>query len=434
MMFKKYNYKDKEALFSEMKRIGVEIPYAEDVSPLLKQNEFTGKKLGNSIVLQPLEGCDAGKDGEPSELTQRRYLRFAAGGSGLIWFEATAIVPEGRAQARQLTLNDHNMDTYKRLVEKTKEIGLKENGYAPVLIHQLTHSGRYSRPRGLAEPIIARNNPLMEKEKPIAAERIISDDELARLEEIYARAARLSEQAGFDGIDVKACHGYLGGELLGAFTRSGRYGGSYENRTRFLKNCLQGVRAATGADYVVTTRLSLSDYFPYPYGFGVEQTEDSRQPDLMEPLKLINELKALVGMRGLNVSIASPYVNPHVSRPYDRGGYEPDEHPLEGVERFVKLVKQAQDCNPDLTIINAGFSYLREFAPNVAAGALEIGAGRLAGFGRALFANPDIPRQLRENGRIDKKRTCVSCSLCTDHLRKGICTGCFVRDREVYHD
>lgn len=435
MEFKKYSYKTVESVFEELKRLGLDLPYSKDVNALLKPSSFAGKKMGNSIVLQPLEGCDANETGGPGDLTKRRYLRFAKGGSGLIWFEATAIDPEGRAQARQLILNEKNVDEYARLVEEIKETGLKENGYAPVVIHQLTHSGRYSRPNGDAAPWIARNNPLLEKDHPIAAERIVTDEMLEKLEQRYYTAAKLSQKAGFDGADVKACHGYLGSELLAGFTReNSRYGGSYENRTRFLKNSLLAVKSAVEPDYVVTTRLSLCDYFPFPYAFGVKQEEGSREPDLTEPLRLIDELKALIGLKGLNVSIASPYVNPHVSRPYDRGGYEPDEHPLEGVARFDRLIREAQEKNPDLDIINVGFSYLREYAPNFAAGALEAGIGKLAGFGRLLFADPDMPRQLRDHGKIEKSDVCVSCSLCTDHLRKGICTGCWVRDREIYKD
>lgn len=434
MEHKKFNYKTKAELLAEAQRVGVELPYADDISILLKPYNVCGRSLANRIVIQPLEGCDADETGGPGELTRRRYQRFARGGAGLIWFEATAIVPEGRAQAHQLTINSKNVDGYKRLVDEIREICLRENGFNPVIIHQLTHSGRYSKPRGYAEPLVAWNNPLLEKDGPLGPDRIISDEELKRLEEVYYSAAKLSAEAGFDGADVKACHGYLGSELLGAFLRPGQYGGSYENRTRFLKNSLAAVRSAAPSEYIVSTRLSMYDRFPYPYGFGVVKEEGNMEYDPKEPLRLIRELKERMGLQLLNTSIASPYVNPHISRPYDRGGYVPDEHPLEGVARFVKLTREIQQENPDITVINAGFSYLRKFAPNVAAGALETGAGRLAGFGRAIFANPDMPEQLRRKGCVDENRVCVSCSLCTDHLRKGICTGCFVRDREIYHD
>ena len=434
MEFKQFNYKTKEDLVAEAARVNADIPFSDDISVLLQPGMFCDRKLGNSIVLQPVEGCDADAGGKPSELTRHRYMNFAEGGAGLIWFEATAIVPDGRAQARQLMMTRENMDDFKRLVDQMKSAGLKRNGYAPVIIQQLTHSGRYSHPNGPAEPWIARNNPLLEKQNPIPAERIISDQRLQELEQRYYEMARLSEQAGFDGADIKACHGYLGSELLASFTRTGCYGGSYENRTRFLKNSLRAARAATEDCFIITSRLSLSDCFPYPYGFGVCEIEGSAKPDLTETLRLIGEMRDEIGIRGLNVSIASPYVNPHVSRPYNRGGYVPDEHPLEGIARFVQLVRAAQQNYPEITMINAGFSFLREFAPNVAAGALSTGAGRLAGFGRALLANPDMPHQLARDGFEDKKRVCVACSLCTDHLRQGRCAGCFVRDREFYHD
>lgn len=429
MEHKKFTYKSLEDLKQEALKVHADIPFSNNTAILNEPYTISGKTLHNRIVIQPLEGCDSTENGSPGELTRRRYQRFAAGGAGLIWFEATAITPEARAQKHQLTLNTKNMDSYKRLVDEIKETGLKKNGFEPVIIHQLTHSGRFSKPNGYAEPIIAQNNPIFEKDGPINEDRIITDDRLSELEELYADAASLSAEAGFDGIDVKACHGYLTCELLSAFTRKGIYGGSYENRTRFLKNCIRSVRSVLPTDRILTTRLSLYDGFPYPYGFGVKK-DGGLDFDITEPLQLIHELKDEFGIRLFNISIGNPYVNPHVSRPYDIGGYTPDEHPLEGISRFINITRQVQEADHEIAIIGAGISYLRQYAPLAAAAMLEQGICSLIGFGRGIFADPELPNEITSTGTIDIHKVCMSCSQCTDHLRRGMETGCFIRDRE----
>mgnify|MGYP000267218601 CR=1 FL=1 len=86
---------------------------------------------------------------------------------------------------------------------------MRQNGFAPVVICQLTHSGRYAKPEGVPAPLIAYNNPLFEKEQPIDKSRIVSDDKLKRLEEAFGATALLAQEAGFDGADIKCCHRYL---------------------------------------------------------------------------------------------------------------------------------------------------------------------------------------------------------------------------------
>ena len=210
--------------------LGLELPYAEDVSVLGKELKIGSKTIHNRLACQAMEGCDGTPGGSPDELTIRRYDRFAKGGAGLIWFEATAVLPEARANPRQLYLHDGNLDDFKREVERIKETAIKENGYEPVVIMQATHSGRYSKPEGKPAPLIAYNNPIFEKENPISSDRIVTDDYLDTVKDALVKGAVLAEKAGFDGVDIKACHRYLNSELLSAYHRPGRYGGSLENR------------------------------------------------------------------------------------------------------------------------------------------------------------------------------------------------------------
>ena len=430
MKHEKFHYSNLEDILCEAKKANVDIPLSRNTDILW--NELKGPiQLRNRFAIQPMEGCDAAPDGSPGELTLRRYGRFAKSGAGLIWAEAVAIQTPARAKPRQLRITEDNMSSYKAMVENIKETTMKLHGFEPVVIMQAAHSGRYSNPNGYSEPIIAYSNPLFEKEKPIDRSRIITDSELERLEEDYGWAAKMAQNAGFDGVDIKACHRYLCSELLSAYNRPGKYGGSFDNRTRLLRNGILSAKASTHGDFLVTTRLNVYDGFPYPYGFGVN-AKDGLMPDMTEPLKLVEILHKELGLSLINISIGNPYVNPHVNRPYDRGNYVPDEHPLEGLARMMHCVGEIQKHNPELVVIGSAFSYLRNYCVNMAAGAVERGICQVAGFGRQAFAYPGFIGDLKKHGTLDSKKCCVSCGECAKLLRAGECAGCIVRDSEIY--
>lgn len=429
MSHETFHYASLDDVRQTAERLHAFLPIQEDLSPLYAPLTLAGKTVNNRIAFQPMEGTDGTEDGAPDKWTIRRYERFAKAGPGVIWFEAVATVPEGRASAHQLYLTEKNVDEFKRLTDRMREISLKENGYAPLIVMQATNSGRYSKPTGKPEPIIAYRCPPLEEglDQPF---RVLTDDELRRYEAVFEATAKLSQQAGFDGMDVKCCHRYLACELLSAYTRPGEYGGSYENRTRFLKNAYRAAKAGISGDFFLTSRLNVYDGFAYPYGFGVH--EGSLEPDLTEPIRLIGELKDEFDIPLINVTMGNPYKNPHVNRPYDHGNYVPDEHPFTGLGRMMAGVKEIQEALPNLPVLGSAFSYLRQFAPNLAAGMVASGACAMAGFGRMAFADPEFVRQCR-NGGIDKKSVCVTCGGCAALLRAGRPAGCIVRDREVYH-
>ena len=429
MSHETFHYASLDDVRQTAERLHAFLPIQEDLSPLYAPLTLAGKTVNNRIAFQPMEGTDGTEDGAPDKWTIRRYERFAKAGPGVIWFEAVATVPEGRASAHQLYLTEKNVDEFKRLTDRMREISLKENGYAPLIVMQATNSGRYSKPTGKPEPIIAYRCPPLE-EGLDQSFRVLMDDELRRYEAAFEATAKLSQQAGFDGMDVKCCHRYLACELLSAYTRPGEYGGSYENRTRFLKNAYRAAKAGISGDFFLTSRLNVYDGFAYPYGFGVH--EGSLEPDLTEPIRLIGELKDEFDIPLINVTMGNPYKNPHVNRPYDHGNYVPDEHPFTGLGRMMAGVKEIQEALPNLPVLGSAFSYLRQFAPNLAAGMVASGACAMAGFGRMAFADPEFVRQCR-NGGIDKKSVCVTCGGCAALLRAGRPAGCIVRDREVYH-
>ena len=232
-------------------------------------------------------------------------------------------------------------------------------------------------------------------------------------------------------MDVKCCHRYLACELLSAYTRPGEYGGSFENRTRFLKNCYRAAQAGlSSGEFFLTSRLNAYDGFPYPYGFGVR--EGSLEPDMTEAIRLIRELEAEFHIPLINITMGNPYKNPHVNRPYDHGNYVPDEHPLEGVDRVMKGVSEIQHA-VDIPVLGSAFSYLRQFSTNLAAGMVAGGHAAMAGFGRMAFAYPDFVQDARKDGHIDPRRVCLTCGGCAKLLRAGTPAGCILRDREVYH-
>ena len=434
---KRFDLKSVAELEAALAGIGARLPLSGDFSVLGEPVALAGRRLANRFVVQPMEGVDAADDGgTPGELTFRRYRRFAAGGSGLVWFESAAVVPEGRSGPRQLLITERNLDVWKRLVAETRQAAEQEGCGEVALILQLTHSGRYSRPQGRSAPVAGQRNPALERampEMPVAEP--VGDAELERLEGAFVAAARLAERAGFDGVDMKAVHGYLVAELLGARLREGRYGGSYENRTRFLRNCLEGMRQTLARETLVVSRLTVLEPSAYPYGWGVAEREGPWQADLAEPLRLVGELSAW-GMPLHNVSMGYPRFQPHLNRPYDlplAGCPPPPEEPLRGVVRFQETVRAVRQAAGGVPVATAALSWLRQFAPYVAAGLVREGWCDLVGFGRNAFAYPEGPRDILERGGLAPEKCCVACSMCSQIMKdlegRG---GCVVRDAAVY--
>lgn len=421
-----------EALKMQCDDAGVCLPFSEDVSALSAPLKILDKTVHNRLVYQAMEGCDGTLDGVPDELTLRRYMRFAEGGAGIIWFEATAVTEDGRANPRQMYINERNLDAFKDIVIRIKETCLKANGFEPVVICQLTHSGRYSKPHGTPEPLIAYNNPVFEKDNPIDKSRILSDERLDEICEALINGARLAERAGFDGADIKCCHRYLLCELLSAFTReNSRYGGSFENRTRLIRTAAEGALAGKGKDFIITTRMNAYDGFEYPYGFGVNEGQGIK-PDFTEAKMLCGELVRL-GMPLINITMGNPYVNPHVNRPFARGTYEHPEAPIAGVVRMLDGIAEVAASIKGTPVISSGLSYLGSTSANVTAAYIKEGKFEFAGYGRETLAYPGLANDICKNGGLDPKKVCIACGKCSEIMRKpGGTPGCVIRDGEVY--
>ena len=392
MAHERFHYKTLEDIKEKAGELGVHLPFAGNTSVLARPVTFDNITLRNRMGIAPMEGADSTPEGSPSEYTFRRYVREAVGGAALIWFEAVSMVREGRSSATQLFISEENLDAYKRLTEAVKEAGRKANGFAPFLVLQANHSGRYSNPGNVPAPMIAYRHPYLEQFREASDSCIVTDDYLKSLEEKFGTTAKLAREAGFDAVDIKSCHGYLLAELSSAYTRPGMYGGSFENRTRLFRN---GILAA-------------------------------------KPYETVRDLYDKYGLRMIDLTMGNPYATTHVTRPYDMGKYLPDEHPFLGVARMIKGIGEVKSAVPEMTIFASAPTYLRQFSDLYTAGAIEEGLCDGMLFGRMAFADPDFANEIIKNGRIDPNRTCVTCGKCGDLIRAHKPTGCVVRDSATF--
>ena len=431
MAHEKFHYKSLEEVQAKAAELGLSLPFAADTSALTKPLTVRNITFPNRMGIAPMEGADSTPDGAPSEYTLRRYVNEAIGGSAVIWFEAISIVEEGRSSKTQLLLTRETLDAYKAFTAAIKEAGLKTNGFAPYLIMQANHSGRYSNPDNKPAPMIAYRHPELEQYRAADDSCIVTDDYLKALEEKFGEAALLAKEAGFDAVDIKSCHGYLLAELSSAYTRPGKYGGSFENRTRLLRNGILAAKACEDSSFMVTCRLGIYDGYAYPYGFGVSP-ESGLTPDLTEPIRLVRELHDTYGLDMVNLTMGNPYATTHVTRPFDKGKYQPDEHPFIGLDRMIHGIGTVKKAVPEMTVFASAPSYLRRYADLYSAGAIEQGLCDGMLFGRMAFADPDFANEIIRDGRINPKRVCMTCGSCGDLIRAHKPTGCVIRDPETF--
>ena len=431
MSQERFHYKTLEEVKERAEELKVYLPFSSSTDILKTPLKVGNVTFHNRMGIAPMEGADSLEDGSPSDYTIRRYVNEAIGGSALIWFEAISIVPEGRSSKTQLLLTEENVESYKRMNEKIKEAGRKANGFEPYLIMQANHSGRYSNPDNRPAPMIAYRHPQLEQYRVADDSCIVTDDYLKSLEESFGKAALLAKKAGFDAVDIKSCHGYLLAELLSAYDRPGQYGGNYENRTRLLKNGIKAAKVWEDENFQVTCRLGIYDGYEYPWGFGVSEGSGLK-PDLKEPIRLVKELYGNCGIQMMNLTMGNPYATTHVTRPFDMGKYEPEEHPFTGIGRMIAGIGEVKKAVPEMVIFGSAPTYLRQFADLYTAGAVEEGFCDGMLFGRMAFADPDYANEIIKNGRIDPKRVCMTCGKCGDLIRAHKPTGCVIRDPKTF--
>ncbi len=409
-----------------------------------------GFVVGNRFAIAPMEGWDGERDGRPSELTFRRWERFGLSGAKFIWGgEAVAIRHDGRANPNQLTAKPEFLREFVQLRERLENAHRAQFGNTDDLFVglQLTHSGRFCRPndKKKLEPMIAYHHPILDRKFGLPADYpVLSDDDIARLIDDFIAAAVFAQRAGFRFVDVKHCHGYLGHELLSAYDRPGKYGGSFENRTRYAREIIAGIRAnAPGLEMGV--RLSAWDFVPFrPGKDGIGEPEPCEKPyryafggdgtgtgiDLTEPKKLL-DLLASLDVKMVCISCASPYYNPHLMRPATfppSDGYQPPEDPLVGVARQVNAAAELKAHRSDIAIVGSTYSYLQEFLPNVAQNVVRTGKADFIALGRMVLSYPDLCADVLAGRPLARKRICRTFSDCTTAPRNGLVSGCYPLD------
>ncbi|MBO5723466.1 MAG: NADH:flavin oxidoreductase [Lentisphaeria bacterium] len=420
-------------------------------SALHQKIRVCGRTVGNRWSILPMEGWDCTKEGAPSELTRRRWMRFASSGAKLIYgTEAAAVMHEGRSNPEQLWIADHTVGELKNCVREMRKVHKEKFGTDEDLLIgiQLTHSGRYAHPNDpmKLESRTAYAHPLLDKKFHCSEENVVSDGEVEEIVRNFVHAGVLAKEAGFDFVDIKAAHGYLGHEFLTAHDRKGKYGGSFENRTRFFREIAEGIKEKC-PDLPLSARVSLFDIFPfvrgednvgipmqweghYPYAFGGDGSGMNMDENLTETVQFVKLLQSY-GVDLICATIGSPYYNVHMQRPAYFpvcDGYLPPEHPLYNVSRHLKAVKRIRELCPGIKVVGSGYTCLQEYLPHAAEYAVEHDETDFVGIGRMVLSYPEICTDSLNGIALDRKRICRTLGDCTNGPRNGFVSGCYPLD------
>jgi 2,4-dienoyl-CoA reductase-like NADH-dependent reductase (Old Yellow Enzyme family) len=394
-----------DAFLAHLDAIQVALPFDDppDVDVLAAPIEVAGRRCPNRFAILPMEGWDGTDEGRPTDLVRRRWSRFGTSGAGLVWGgEAFAVRPDGRANPRQLCCGPSSADDLAELhalLSPQQVTGL-----------QLTHSGRWS-----VDPRPARRDALLDARRD---GEVLSASQLDALVDDYVATALLARDAGFDFVDVKACHGYLLHELLGGE-------GDLADRAAVMRTIVERVRAE---GIPVGVRLSVFDLPPHHAGSdGIGEPEATEPWGFHEPLELVDLLQVDL----LCVTAGSPYYCPHAQRPAwtpPSDGYAPPEDPLVGVARLLDAAAAIAAARPHVTVVATGFSYLQEWLPHVASATVREGRAALIGLGRMALSYPDLPADVLAGRPLQTRQICRTFSDCTSAPRNGLVSGCYPLD------
>ena len=370
------------------------------------------KTIPNRFFAQAMEANDSENGGQPSERTINRYKKYAEGKWGVVNIEAVSIIETSLARINGMIINKRNLDSVKRLVDV-----FRKHNKEGLLFIQITHSGERSGPFS----DIVTLTP-SEKNEP----RYLSSDEIERIRDLFIMGALLSEQAGLDGVDIKLCHGYLGGEMLRpSNTRSDRWGSSFENRTRFLSEVVQGIKNSRKSDnFIIGSRISIFEGIRG--GCGTTGPKEIVE-DLSEMLNVIRLMDDL-GMDFVNVSAGIPALTGTITRPVETSKYLVLNH-----LRYTKTVKEMMKKeNRKLMVIGSAYSTYKAEVIDVMDEMIDRDYVDLCGFGRQSFADPLTPKKLAAGEPVN---WCVLCSGCAKLMIAQLNDGCIVFDdyyKEIY--
>lgn len=445
-------FKTPEAFASRIHELEIDLPFDAELeagpkAPLASSLETQVGTLGNRFAILPMEGWDGTREGLPTDLVRRRWRRFGQSGAKLIWGgEAVAVRHDGRANPNQLLLAEESVSELASL--RCELVAAHDEKFDRsddlVVGLQLTHSGRFARPDGEPRPRVAYRHPILDERVGVASDdAVFSDDELDELAEDFILATVRADSAGFQFVDIKHCHGYLGHELLSAVDRPGRYGGDLDNRMHFLRTVVAGVRARA-PELAIGVRVSIFDFLPFKPGedgMGISEPNTAGAHafgcdasglgvDLAETHQFLDALEAL-GIELVCTTAGSPYYNPHIQRPAffaPSDGYKPPEDPLVRVARQIQATAQLRARHPRLVFVGSGYSYLQEWLPNVAQYAVREGLCDVVGLGRMVLSYPSLPADVLAGRPLERRAICRTFSDCTTAPRNQLVSGCYPID------
>ena len=342
-------------------------------SRLLSPFQVADVNLKNRIVMPPMVIWKSGEDAEVRDVHLRHYASCA--GPGLMIVEATAVSPDGKLHKNQLGIfEDRHIQGLSRLANT-----IRKTGALPGI--QINHAGGRSTPEwnwGLS-PLAPATDGSIQPDSPEC--RALSIDDIERIQADFVSAAERAVQAGFEYIELHYAHGYLGSQFLSPLTntRTDRYGGSLENRQRFLIETYRLCREAVGDKALLSCRLGIID-------------KDEGGLSLEEGIDTARKLEAE----------GAPIL--HISRAHG----VPDSVRPEG-SSFDPLLHLAGNARPELGIPVIGIGGILD--PGTAEKALKTGIADLAAVGRGILADPQWALKTIRN-TAEKINTCRQCSPC----------------------
>ncbi len=381
---------------------------------LLSELKIGNRTCKNRFFIQAMECNDEDETGNPSSDTTERYKTLAKGEAGLISLEAISVTRESRARDNQLMIMEPNREPLTKFVKEVKDANPDT-----LFIFQLTHSGELSNPefsrRVTVKPLHGYGGD------------VLTEDEVDKIMDDFVLAAKIAHDAGADGIDMKLCHGYFGSQLLRPYNdRKWKYGGSWENRSRFAFELYEKMaKAVNDPNFLIGSKISAWEGFPG--GFGTDGP-DSPVMDLTEPLALVKGLEER-GAQYFIQSAGSPSITISITQVDRHVPYYAYLH-----QYWSKEMKKA--LKPETVVIGSNFSPFRNGKNKLCAvspedsslfsyGAqcIERGVADMIGLGRQSFADPLLPLKLRE-GRENEIKWCTVCDNCLELLIRQTPVGC----------
>jgi 2,4-dienoyl-CoA reductase-like NADH-dependent reductase (Old Yellow Enzyme family) len=388
--------------------------------PLFQPIKIGTKTARNRFAINAMECCDSDDNGNPGPKTYRRYAKHFEGGCGVVVLEAITVAYESRSRLTQLSIMPRNQKSLEKFTAEMKRINKDA-----IFLFQLTHSGEISHPdfsrRVTVKPLPGFEGDLLEEE------------DIKKIQDQFVLSAKIAHDAGADGIDFKVCHGYLGSQIVRPYNdRKWKYGGSFENRTRFAYECYERiVKEVNDPNFIIGSKVSIWEGFP-----GGQGTAGPASPlmDISESLELCRGLEER-GAKFIIVSAGSPSITLALS--------QPDRNIPRDVYTHFTFQKAVSDVlKPETAVIGSAYSVLNDGTNKLQTRKkeensllywgnrnIDEGVCDMIALGRQSLADSQIPKKLLD-GRENEIKWCTACDSCIEFLIRQKNVGCAARDKE----